>query len=140
MNIFSSRKLSDEELVQQVRKQLQKGKRWAWFLLIMGVVLLVLLVWVLFLFYHFLSALGFETDHDKRMPSAWEWYRIGLATGVMFGAIIMMVIAKVFLYIYEAIALILGNRRDRLLIALYDQLHPLDAKAPAPSTAEKFSH
>jgi|ERR1700677_88004 len=140
MNIFSSRKLSDEELVQQVRKQLQKGKYWAWFLLVMGCVLVILLVWLLLIIINLLNSWSQSPDHDKHLPSGWEWYRMGLATGVLFGSFVAIMIAKFFLYIYEAITLIKGNRRDRLLIVLYDQLHPLDTKAPAPSTAEKFPH
>jgi ABC-type Fe3+ transport system permease subunit len=140
MNLFSSRKLSDEEFVRQTRKQLLKGKRYAWLLLGISSVLVVLLVWLLFILANFLTSWGQSTDHDKRLPNVWEWYRIGLATGVLFGSFVAITIAKVYLYIYEAITLIKGNRRDKLLIAFYDQLHPLDAKAPAPSTADKFTH
>ena len=140
MNLFSSRKLSDEEFLQQVRKQLQKGKYWGWFLLLMGIFLVILLVWLLFIIAHIFNSWGQDAGHDKHLPNPLKWYQMGVAMGVLLGSFIAIMIAKVFLYIYEAVTLIKGNRRDKLLIALYDQLHPLDAKAPAPSTAEKIPH
>jgi hypothetical protein len=63
-----------------------------------------------------------------------------LATGAFFGGFAMLLLVKVFWYFCEFLMLLAGNRRDKLLVACYDQLHPLDAKAPAPSRAEKFSH
>ena len=140
MNIFQSRKLSDAEFIEQTRKKIQKGKRWAWFMLIISVAMLVFFVWLLFVAIDFAGSWSKDNSHDQHLSNWLEWYRIGLATGACFGGFAMLLLVKVAFYFYEFLTLLVGRRQDKLLVAYYDQLHPLDAKAPAPSSAEKFSH
>jgi hypothetical protein len=140
MNIFQSRKLTDTEFVEKIRKQLQKSKRWAWFMLIFSGAALALFVWVIFIAIDFAGSWNQDNSHDQRLSNWLEWYRIGLATGACFGGFAMLLLVKVFWYFCEFLMLLTGNRRDKLLVTYYEQLHPLDAKAPAPSSAEIFSH
>ena len=140
MKIFQSRKLTDVEFVEQTRKKIQKGKRWAWFMLFFSGAMLVFFVWLLFVAIDFAGSWSKDSSHDQHLSNWLEWYRIGLATGACFGGFAMLLLVKVAFYFYEFLTLLVGRRQDKLLIAYYDQLHPLDAKAPAPSSAEKFSH
>lgn len=140
MKIFSSRKLSDEELVNNVRKQLQKGKRWGWFIVVISGAFSILTIWFVFIVLSFFGSWSHDNNKDQHFHNLWEWYRIGIATGVALGLVLGVLISKVFFYFYEAITMLAGNRRDKLLVAYHDQLYPFDAKAPAPSTAEKIPH
>ncbi|HVU26676.1 MAG TPA: hypothetical protein VHG71_02945 [Verrucomicrobiae bacterium] len=140
MNIFQSRKLTDAEFVEKIRKQLQKSKYWAWFMLFFSGAMLVLFFWFLYLMIDFAGSWSEDNSHDKNLANWLYWYRIGLATGACFGGFAMLLLVKVFWYFCEFLMLLTGNRRDKLLVDCYDQLHPLDAKAPAPSSIEKFSH
>jgi hypothetical protein len=63
-----------------------------------------------------------------------------LATGACFGGFAVLLLVKVAFYFFEFLTLLVGRRQDKLLVVFYDQLHPLDAKAPAPSSAENFPH
>lgn len=79
-----------------------------------------------------------DTAISQHLQNSMEWYRIGLATGACFGGVAVLLLVKAFWYFGEFLTMLAGNRRDRLLVAYYDQLHPLDAKAPAPSSAPTF--
>jgi hypothetical protein len=137
MKIFQWRKLSDAEFVTRVRKQLEMGKRWAW----CGFIFYALVICVII--YLFTSASGlvssFKSDFG-RTPETSASFQIGLAIGLSIGAVVTMVFFYAISSFTNFLILLLGNRRDKLLIAYYDQLYPSDAKAPAPSSAEKFPH
>jgi len=138
MNIFQLRKLTDAEFVEKVRKQLQKNRRWAWAGLVASGSFLGLFIWFSFLFIG-ISHLGSEGG-EKHHSDFNDWYQAGFKLGAILGAFAMLLLVKVFWYFCEFLIWLAGNRRDKLLVACYDQLHPLDTKAPAPSSAEKFPH
>ncbi|HTR42625.1 MAG TPA: hypothetical protein VMH87_13515 [Pseudomonadales bacterium] len=141
MKIFPSSNLSDAEFVEKVRKQLRKGRRWAWMGLIGSVMFVVLFVWFIYVIVTIVGGFSSkDSSVNQHLQTSMEWYRTGLATGVCFGVFATFLLAKAFWCYAEFLLLLAGNRRDKLLIALYDELHPLEAKAPAPSTAEKTSH
>jgi hypothetical protein len=137
MKIFQSRKLTDAEFVEKIRKQLRINRRWAWIGIIISGTLVVLFVWIFLLFINFISSMGQLAEHVN--PKSQMFYT-GLALGCTMGLVLTVILGKIFLYFYKSLELLFGNRRDKLLVAYYDQFHPLDAKAPAPSSAEKFSH
>jgi hypothetical protein len=139
MKLFQSRKLTDAEFVERTRKKLQKGKRWAWFMLIFSGAMLALFVWFLFIVIDLTGgAWNKDTVINQRLQSSMEWYRIGLATGACFGGFAMLLLVKVGSYFYEFLTLLAGRRQDKLLVAYYDQLYPLEAKAPAPSSVPRY--
>jgi hypothetical protein len=141
MKIFESRKLTDAEFVERTRKQLQKSRRWAWICLIGSGMFVAFFFWF---FYIVIDMIGGFWNKDsaanQHLQNSMEWYRIGLATGACLGGFAMLLLVKAFWYFCEFLMMLSGNRRDKLLVAYYDQLHPLDAKAPAPSNAGKFSN
>src|SRR5207248_6711543 len=92
---------------------------------------LILAVWLFSLVIHFIHIENNPALHPPADP-----YRNGFLAGICVGAFSMMLVVKVLWYFVESLNLLFGNRRDTLLVAYYDQLHPLDAKAPAPSVAE----
>ncbi|MGH7951408.1 MAG: hypothetical protein ACREFE_05760, partial [Limisphaerales bacterium] len=92
-----------------------------------------LFVWVFILFVDFISSMG---NLAKQLDPKSQAFYTGLTLGCTFGLILTVVLGKIFLYFYKFIEMLVGNRRDRLLIAYYDQIHPLDAKAPAPSNVK----
>jgi len=137
MNIFKSPKLADAEFVEKTRKQLQKSRRWAWIGLIGSAMFVVFFFWFLFVVVGFIG--GFwdkDTAINQHFQSSMQWYRIGIATGAGFGIVATIFLGKAALYFYKFLEMLAGNRRDKLLVAYYDQLHPLDAKAPAPSNVK----
>jgi hypothetical protein len=141
MKIFPWSDLSDTEFVEKVRKQLRKGRRWAWLGLIGSGISIALFFFFIYVVVTIVG--GFSSDDNRvnqHLQNSMQWYRTGLATGVCFGFFATFLLVKAFWYFAEFLLLLAGNRRDRLLVAFYDQLHPLDAKAPAPSTAEKIPH
>ena len=133
MNIFQSRKLTDAEFAEKVRKQLRINRRWAWIGIIISVTLVVLFVWVFILFIDFISSMG---NLAKPIDPKSQAFYTGLTLGCIFGLVLTVILVKIFLYFYKCVELLYGNRRDRLLIAYYDKLHPLDAKALAPSNVK----
>jgi len=130
MKIFESRKLTDGEFVGKVRKQLQRGKRWAWFVLFFSVAMIGLLI------YFLVFAIDLVTSWNKDYGQNLQAFHAGLAVGLLIGCFAAILLGKAALYFYEFLLLLAGNRRDKLLVACYDQLHPLDAKAPAPSNVK----
>src|SRR5215469_8747042 len=140
MKIFPSSNLSDAEFVEKVRKQVRKGRRWAWVGLIGSGMFIALFCYFLYVVVTIVGGFSSkDNDVNQHLRTSVEWYRTGLATGVCFGVFATFLLAKAFWYFAEFLLLLAGNRRDKLLVALYDEIHPLDAKAPAPSTAEKIS-
>ena len=135
MKIFQSRKLSDAEFVERIRKQLQRRKRWACLMLIFSGVMLALFIWFLFIASHFAGSWSTDSTHDQRLSNGLEWYRIGFVSGLFLGGFAMLLLVKVTFYFCEFLVLLAGDRRNKLLVAYYDQLHPLESNAPAPSKA-----
>ena len=88
-----------------------------------------------------INSFGFSDDSpDQLLRDTSHWFHMGVALGLTFGVLIGLFVFKMFFYFFEAITMLFGNRRDKLLVAYYDQLHPLETKAPAPSTSQNFSH
>ena len=137
MKMLQSRNLTDAEFVEKIRKQLRINRRWAWVGIVISGILVGLFVWAFILFVDFISSMG---NLAKSIEPKSQAFYTGLTLGCTFGLFLTIILAKIFLYFYKCIELLLGNRRDRLLVTYYDQLHPLNAKAPAPSATEKFSY
>jgi hypothetical protein len=135
MNIFQSRKLTDAEFVEKVRKQLRRNRRWAWIGIVGSITFIVFFVWIFILFVDFVSSMGQLSEHVS--PKSQMFYT-GLTLGCTFGAVLTIILGKIIFYFCESLILLFGNRRDKLLVAYYDQIHPLDAKAPAPSNISKL--
>jgi hypothetical protein len=133
MKLFS-RKLSDAEFVARVRKQLETGKRWAWLGLIFYALFMCAII------YLFISAAdlisSFKSDFG-RTPEASASFQIGLAIGLGIGSILIMLFLHTISGFINFLTLLIGNRRDKLLIACFDQFHPLAAKSPAPSSVPR---
>jgi hypothetical protein len=132
MKLFPSRKLSDPEFVERTRKYLQKGKRWAWIGLIFSGAFFI------FLIYFLIFAIDWFSSSNKAFSENAQAFHAGFLLGCMMGMFVTFLLAKTVLYFWEFLNLLLGNRRDKLLVAYYDQLHPLDAKAPAPSNVPRY--
>jgi hypothetical protein len=100
MKIFQSRKLTDAEFVERIRKQLQKRKRWAWLMLIFSGVILALFFWFLFIAIDFAGSWSTDSTHDQRLSNGLEWYRIGFVSGSLLGGFAMLLLVKVtFLFL-----------------------------------------
>ena len=102
-------------------------------MLFFSAVMLALFVWFLFIALDFAGSWSEDNSYDKHLSNWLEWYRIGLVTGACIGGFAMLLLVKVFWYFCEFLMLLAGNRRDKLLVVYYDQIHPFNAKAPAPS-------
>jgi hypothetical protein len=131
MNLFS-RKLSDAEFVARVRKQSEKGKRWGRYGLVFYALFSCGIFYLLISAYNLISS--FKADFG-RTPEASTSFQMGLLLGLGVGSILWMLFLHAISGFTNCLILLTGNRRDKLLIAYYDQLHPLDSKAPAPSKA-----
>ena len=127
MKLFPSRKLSDAEFVEQTRKRLKQGRKWAWVGLVVSGGFVVLFICFLVFAIDWVSSMNKIFAHDSQS------FKAGFMTGLLVGSLIITLLFKIMLYFYEFLTLLLGNRRDRLLVACYDQLHPFEAKASAPA-------
>src|SRR5260370_32256813 len=100
MNILQSRKLTDAEFVEKVRKQLRINRRWAWVGIIISGTLVVLFVWICFLFINFASSMGQTAEHVN--PKSQMFYA-GLTLGCTMGLVLTVILCKIFLYFYKFI-------------------------------------
>src|SRR5450432_1191528 len=105
MKIFESRKLTDAEFVEKVRKQLRINRRWAWIGIIISGTLAVLFVWVFILFIDFISSMG---NLAKPIDQKSQAFYTGLTLGGTFGLFLTVILAKIFLYFYKCIELLFG--------------------------------
>jgi hypothetical protein len=137
MKLFQSRKLSDPEFVEEIRKRLQKGRRWAWMMLAASGLALGVFIFFVYIVFHFADVWGDQNSHVSKLYDWFDGYRIGFMTGVFLGVLGTIFFLKIFIYFLKFLILLKGEREDRLIVAYYDELHPLDGKAPAPSTATK---
>jgi hypothetical protein len=121
MNIFPSGKLSDAEFVEKIRKQLSSARRQAWLLLVFGMC--------------HLGAIAFIW----RLAVKYGLFQRGFAAGCFVGFFTGFAVMMAVMYFVFFLEHLFGYRKEKLLVALYDRLHPLDTKAPPSSTAEKSS-
>jgi uncharacterized membrane protein (DUF485 family) len=133
MKLFS-RKLSDAEFVARLHKRLDKGKRYARFGLIFHALFLCVVIYLFISAYDLISS--FKADFG-RTPEASTSFQMGLLLGLGIGSFLLMLLFHTIYGFINCLILLLGSRRDKLLVAYYDRLYPLDAKAPAPSSALK---
>jgi hypothetical protein len=131
MKLFS-RTLSDAEFVARVRKQLEKGKRWGRYGLIFYALFSCGIIYLLISAYDLIAS--FKADFG-RTPEASTSFQMGLILGLGVGSILWMLFLHAISGFTNCLILLTGNRRDKLLVACYDRLYPLEAKAPAPSSA-----
>ena len=129
MSLFKRQRLSDQQIVERTRKSLRTSRRVAWLYLALGVLVSAGFIYFLCL------GLDWVASADKVFSEETESYKFGLLTGYSLGFVATLLLAKAAFYFYEFIDLLVGNRGDKLLVACYDQLHPFDSKAPAPSSA-----
>jgi|GEM_PF-3818857 hypothetical protein len=105
MKIFESRKLTDAEFVEKIRKQTLSAKRRAWILLafVFFYLGLIIFVWQLAAKYN-LSQMGFSG---------------GCFVGVFIGFLLMKALMY-FVFFFEHL---FGYRKEKLLVEFYDQLY-----------------
>jgi len=75
---------------------------------------------------------SFKSDFARTQEASTS-FQMGLILGFGVGSILWMLFLHTISSFSNCLILLMGNRRDKLLVAYYDQLNPLDAKAPAPS-------
>ena len=106
MKLFRWRRLTDAELVEKIRKQNQSARWRAWWLLCMSLTYLgmiaVLWIWT-------------EKTNAGGMPDYAGGCFAGLFTGIF--------LIKSLLYFVYFTQYLFGRRQEKLLVALYDQLH-----------------
>ena len=105
MKIFESRKLSDIEFVEKIRRQTLSAKHRAWFLLAFS------------FFYLGLIVLAWQ------IAAKYEWSQMGFYAGCFVGVFIGVLLMHALMYFVFFIEHLFGYRKERLLIAYYDQLY-----------------
>jgi hypothetical protein len=118
MKIFESRKLTDAEFVEQTCENLQRSKRLTWLWFSFSILFFILFFWLLHLVVSWIShPTDFQTD---------QWHQIDLKI-VASGS--SLETAALFMAIFSFSQFsdsLFSNRRDKLLVTYYDQLHPLN--------------
>jgi H+/Cl- antiporter ClcA len=116
MKIFSKLKLTDAEYVERIRKDLRVSKKWGWGGLIFS--------GVLFVAYAYLFPLIPDwIEFTKKAAPNSQSFWLGIVTGFLLGFLFGGLLLSLGVYFVKSIILILGSRRDKLLVAYYDQLH-----------------
>jgi hypothetical protein len=110
MKMFPWSDLSDTEFVEKVRKQTQSAKRRAWFLLSLSVIDLGLI----FLIWCFAKKL--------------DLFQMGFIGGWFAGFFMGVFLAHAGIYFAFFLQHLFGYRKERLLIAYYEQLNPQKTK------------
>jgi hypothetical protein len=119
MNIFGLRNLSDDELAERARKQIQTGHRLRWFYLVLSICCFGIATCCL--------SFGFDwvetfTRGKGVRGVQWHWFLFGLSTGFSFGFFAILLFGKAALFFYFFLDPLLSNRKDALLVQYYDQL------------------
>jgi hypothetical protein len=123
MKIFESRKLTDAEFVERTRKNLQKNKRRAWFMLVLSLLFIAELVYIL----NFAVGWFDSWKKDLLLSQAFQQYQSKvLVMSASFGCIATIPWLGAVFCFCEFLKQLFGNRRDKLLIAYYDQLHSIN--------------
>lgn len=113
MNIFWSQEMSDEEVVERVRKQINAGR---WLFLVISLLFFGMGLW------WFSVAFDWIEPFSKRSGTQWYWFWSGVSAGFSLSLLSILLFGKAFLFLY----LFLDRfpwRKDRLLIQYYDRLH-----------------
>jgi fatty acid desaturase len=105
MKIFQSRKLTDAEYVEKIRKQTKSAKRRAWVLLAFS--------------FFYLGLIAFSWHLGVK----YEWFQMGFYVGCFVGVFIGFLLMHALMYFVFFLEHLFGYRKERLLIAFYDQLH-----------------
>jgi ABC-type transport system involved in multi-copper enzyme maturation permease subunit len=83
MNIFQSRKLTDAEYVEKVRKQLQKNRRLAWLWIVVAAIHLFMLIGII---YFQISLLQIQKDvNPEKYKTLSQDISIGNFIGFLIG-------------------------------------------------------
>jgi hypothetical protein len=115
MNIFGSRKPSDDELIERTRKQLDNPKG-RWLLLVLAVGSAAVAVWLgpnIFLW----------IDTLKSSGPQWQWFLFGFSSGLTVAAFLMWLCLSSFYWFWLFFAPSLFARKDRLLVRYYERVH-----------------
>jgi hypothetical protein len=115
MNIFTIRKLSDDELVERTRKQLDNPKG-RWLLLVLAVASAAVAVWLAPNIFRWIDTL-------KASGPQWRWFLLGLASGLAVAGFLMWLCLSSFYWFWLLFAPWLFARKDRLLVQYYDRVH-----------------
>jgi fatty acid desaturase len=103
--MFQSRKLTDAEFVEKIRKQTKSAKRRAWILFAFAFFYLGFIVFLC----HFAAKNG--------------WSQMGFIAGCLVGVFIGFLLMKALMYFVFFFEHLFGYRKEKLLIEYYDQLH-----------------
>jgi hypothetical protein len=129
MKMFQKLKLTDVEFVEQTRKQLQKSKRWIWFSLLFIGISSVLYCWYSISSVNHLASWMTElprNPHDPSSGRAEQFYQSGMKLGAALGFGFGTTISGAIFIFSHLLNRLSVDRRDKLLVACYDQLHSLN--------------
>ena len=126
MNILQLRKLSDAELVEQTRRQLQRDKRWIWFWVIVVGAGSILFFWQSISSINDLATWMIklpQNPHDPSSGRAERFWENGVKVGASLGFGLGTSMSTATAFFFYLLSRLLVDRRDKLLVAYYDQLH-----------------
>jgi hypothetical protein len=118
MKIFP--KLTDAEFVERTRKNLQKNRRRAWLMLVLLLLFIAELIYIL----NFAVGWSSSWKKDPFLSETFQQYQSDvLAISASFGCIATIPWLGAVSSFCEFLKQLFGNRRNKLLVAYYDQLH-----------------
>ena len=115
MNILLESRLSDEELIQRTRKRLNTSWKFRVLLLIAGLLWGGLTLWLIPVAFDWIE------DGLKQSGAQWRWFYVGMSTGL--GSLLFISAMMAFYLLFLGIFSTILERRDRLLVQYYDELH-----------------
>ena len=122
MKIFRWRRLSDEEFVERVRRDLKRARYWAWLPLVSCVLWIGIFIWLMCELFG--GVLLVHLIHGRPLA---DWMN-GYQTSFIAGGVSVFVFFQILLRLIRLFGNYVNPRREKLLVAYYDRLNPSAVK------------
>jgi|GEM_PF-2716901 len=114
-------KISDEQYIEQIRKRVKQGRRWRYFVAVMGLAFIGLMVCMILISISLLADYGFiarKVGHSLPPPTQEQIYGT-FCLAILMGGYCGVMIGQMLLHL---VTLFIGYREDKLLVECWDAL------------------
>jgi TRAP-type C4-dicarboxylate transport system permease small subunit len=118
MKSYWSREVSDEELVERTRKNLNRTQKFRWLFLLYAVVFFGIAIWFAPAAYEWI-----EKEAQRLSGNQWMPFLVGMSFGMSIGTLYLLLLLKSVAWFILFVNPFIWTRRDRLLVEYHDALH-----------------
>lgn len=119
MKSYWPQHLSDDELIEQTRRNLSRSQKLRWLYLVYALAFFSIGAWFAPTAYDWIEAVAKKSI----ATSQWIPFWAGMSFGTVLGMVYILLFIKAAVWFILFLNPLIWSRRDRLLVEYYDELH-----------------